>query len=310
MDMLNTHPITVVSERTGLSQDVLRVWERRYGAVKPVRGPGGQRLYTDADIARLRLLQAATRAGRSIRLVAGLPMAELERLTSEDAAAREERVGVAPSPEAEQVVDQAFELTLQIASPELESELRRSLARFGLSVFLESVAAPLLRRIGDGWHAGRITPAQEHLAASVLYDLITETMRKFAGAAGPKIVVATLGGDRHVMGAAMVGATAAAEGWSVVYLGADLPAAEIGKAARAAAARVVAVSMVFMDERMTAARELASLREQIPGDAALWIGGQAAGQVSELADGVQRFYTLGDLRNVLQETRRELSASE
>ena len=56
MDMLNTHPITVVSERTGLSQDVLRVWERRYGAVQPVRGPGGQRLYTDADIARLRLL--------------------------------------------------------------------------------------------------------------------------------------------------------------------------------------------------------------------------------------------------------------
>ena len=68
--------------------------------------------------------------------------------------------------------------------------------------------------------------------------------------------------------------------------------------------------MVFMDERMAAARELASLREQIPGDVALWIGGQAAGLVGELADGVQRFRSLGELRNVLQETRRESSASE
>ena len=54
------HPIAVVTERTGLSQDLLRVWERRYRAVSPTRGPGGQRLYSDADIERLQLIQKLT----------------------------------------------------------------------------------------------------------------------------------------------------------------------------------------------------------------------------------------------------------
>lgn len=86
------HPIAVVSERTGLSQDVLRVWERRYGAVQPERGPGGQRVYSDADIERLGLLQAATRAGRSISQVVRLTTDEIAALVGEDIAARERLV--------------------------------------------------------------------------------------------------------------------------------------------------------------------------------------------------------------------------
>ena len=64
------HPIGVVAERTGLSLDVLRVWERRYGVVQPTRDEGGRRLYSDADIERLRLLAEATSGGRAIRQVA------------------------------------------------------------------------------------------------------------------------------------------------------------------------------------------------------------------------------------------------
>ena len=82
------HPIAVVTERTGLSQDVLRIWERRYRAVVPTRGPGGQRLYSDADIERLTLLHDATRAGRGISRVANLADDALAALVDEDVAAR------------------------------------------------------------------------------------------------------------------------------------------------------------------------------------------------------------------------------
>src|SRR5918997_5004894 len=84
------HPIGVVAERTGLSPDLLRVWERRYQAVEPSRSLDGQRVYSDADVERLRLLRLATTAGRSIRQVAGLATAELERLVGEDEAARQQ----------------------------------------------------------------------------------------------------------------------------------------------------------------------------------------------------------------------------
>ena len=296
MAQLKGHPITVVSERTGLTPDVLRVWERRYGAVRPVRGPGGQRIYSDADIARLRLLGAATRAGRGIRLVAQLPTAELEALVAEDAAAREQRSGQRRVPGIEAAIEDALELTRKLASPDLEMLLRRALARYGLIAFLQALAAPFLRRIGDEWHAGRLSPAQEHFASSVVQDVIAEVMRGFAAEpSAPRIVVATLGGDRHVLGAAMVGVTAAAEGWKVVFLGADLPAADIAQAARTAQASVIAISMIFVEDLASAARELESVLAAA-GDAAVWIGGPGASAIDERKSGVHRFATLEELR--------------
>src|SRR5687768_12427129 len=81
------HPIGVVADRTGLSPDVLRVWERRYGVVEPQRSAGGQRLYSDADVERLVLLHRATRGGHGISHVASLSRAKLEDLVGEIEAA-------------------------------------------------------------------------------------------------------------------------------------------------------------------------------------------------------------------------------
>jgi DNA-binding transcriptional MerR regulator len=85
------HPIAVVVARTGVSEHLLRVWERRYGAVAPARGEGGHRRYSDADVARVRLLHAVTRAGRLIGQVARLPTDVLARMADEDAATHTRR---------------------------------------------------------------------------------------------------------------------------------------------------------------------------------------------------------------------------
>jgi methanogenic corrinoid protein MtbC1 len=280
------HPIAVVAERTGLSQDVLRVWERRYGAVRPARGPGGQRLYTDTDLERLALLHAATRAGRSIGQVAELPTDALVALVDEDLAARERRLPPAVEvPAAGGVMDAALALARSLDAGPLDATLRRAAARLGVSAFLEGVAAPLLRRVGDEWHAGRLTPAQEHLVSSSVHDIIVETMRGLLTSDGaPRVLVATPAGDRHAIGAALVGAAAAVEGWHVLYLGADLPAAEIADAARTAGVRLVAISVVFVEQRERVLGELRALRARLPAEVALIAGGAGAGALAaELA---------------------------
>jgi DNA-binding transcriptional MerR regulator len=95
------HPIAVVAERTGLSQDVLRVWERRYAVVRPRRGSDGKRLYSDADVERLGLLHAATRAGRNVSAVARLSTDAIAALVEEDTSARERSgASVSDAPEA------------------------------------------------------------------------------------------------------------------------------------------------------------------------------------------------------------------
>jgi DNA-binding transcriptional MerR regulator/methylmalonyl-CoA mutase cobalamin-binding subunit len=281
------HPIAVVSERTGLSQDVLRVWERRYRAVEPVRDAGGQRLYTSDDVERLVLLHAATRGGRTIRQVARMETADLRALVDEDrdaraardpgaAAAPVERLESVPAGESHGVVDAALALARAFDGAQLDRLLRRAAARQGLSDFIESVAAPLLRRVGDEWHAGRVSPAQEHLVSSTVHDIASEALRAFrARDDAPRVVVATPAGDRHGIGAVLAGAAAAMEGWAVISLGADLPAGDIAAAARAAGAQLVALSVVLRD-RPRVLDELRTLREQLAPEIAMIAGGPGA----------------------------------
>jgi len=70
--------IGVVAKLTGTSPDALRVWERRYAVVKPGRTSSGGRLYSNDDIACLRLMTQLVDAGDSIGTIATLTHEELE----------------------------------------------------------------------------------------------------------------------------------------------------------------------------------------------------------------------------------------
>jgi methylmalonyl-CoA mutase cobalamin-binding subunit len=91
----------------------------------------------------------------------------------------------------------------------------------------------------------------------------------------PSVLVATLAGSRHVIAAALVGAAAAAAGWRPVFLGGDLPAAEIARAAIAGSALAVALSVVYADDLGRALGELRQLRERLPANVAVIVGGRA-----------------------------------
>ena len=292
-----------------MSQDVLRVWERRYDAVRPGRSAGGQRRYSDADIERLRLLQAATRGGRSIGQIAGLSTAEVARLAEEDAAARGDSAGQvlgagAPGRErAADLVEQALSYTRAMDAARLDALIRRGLALLGVPVFLDAVATPILRRIGDEWHAGRLTPAQEHLASAALHDLISEHVRSVTSDGdAPRLLVATPSGERHAIGAAIVGAAAAAEGWRVISLGADLPARDIVAAAAATGAAVVALSLLYVSDAERVTSELRALRAGLAPHVELIAGGPGAIALSDelTGSGVRIGATLADLREALR----------
>lgn len=275
------HPIAVVAERTGLSQDVLRVWERRYGAVRPTRGPGGQRYYSDADVERLGLLRAATRAGRSVSQVAQLSTAAIAALVDDDVAARERRAIPVTEPESVDIVATAFSHARSLDASALEETLRRALGAMGVAPFIETVAAPLLRRVGEEWHAGRLSPAPEHLVSGILHDMVASATRAFTQRSGaPRILIATPAGDRHAIGAALVAVVAAMEGWAVLNLGPDLPADEIADAAIAADVRVVALSVVYVDDAERVRGELRKLRARLPSSVTIIAGGAGARSIA------------------------------
>ena len=280
------------------------MWERRYAAVQPSRDPAGQRVYTDADIERLILLRAATAAGRSIGQVARLSTEAITALVDDDRAARA-RSAAAPSPELASgsdaaraasastadtartvdIVDSALALARSLDEQALDAELRRAAAVLGISPFIEEVAAPLMRRVGDEWHAGRLSIAPEHLATSILHDILADAMRAVpAPPRALRVLIATPAGDRHAVGAALVGAQAAAEGMHVLYLGPDLPAHEIADAAVAAAVHVVALSVVYLDNPARVLGELRALRARLRPSVRIIAGGAGARPIaSDLA---------------------------
>jgi methylmalonyl-CoA mutase cobalamin-binding subunit len=258
------HPIGVVAERTGLSLDVLRVWERRYAVVEPTRDEAGRRMYTDADIDRLRLLAQATSGGRSIGQVAALPVDALRALVRDEEAARWAVRRPAASGGGTRAMDGAG----------VEAVLRRAASLLGVPAFVEEVVPAFARRIGDEWHAGRLGVAQEHLATGVVRPLLAQLRNALpVSASAPVLLVATPVGERHEIGALLVAAAASVEGWRVTYLGPDVPSEAIAQAALDTGVRAVALSSVYVDDRERVAAELADLRARLPADVAILAGG-------------------------------------
>jgi len=308
------HPIGVAAERTGLSLDVLRVWERRYGAVAPTRAAGGQRLYSDADLERLRLLRLATLAGRGIGQVASLGTEELTELVREDETARR-RTGtwapvVAPAP-AENDIQRALAFTRALDGLALEGLLRRSVAVSGMGVFLDALAEPLLRRIDEERDAGHLTTAQERLATLTLRRLLDGAMLSLGVPnEASHLLVATPAGERRELEALLVAVAAAVEGWRVTYLGPDLSADEIAGAAAGTAAQAVGVSVSRPARRGSLVEELRRLRAALPAPVPLLVGGVRAHRLAAELEGVgiHVIEDLAHLRAALRSGGREPAA--
>ena len=295
-DQVPRHPIRVVAERTGLSPDVLRAWERRHGVVTPARSEGGQRLYSDADIDRLALLAKATQAGRSLGQTAALSAEELRRLVAEDA----ERGASRPTPAAE-FLEKAFAAVADLDPERLQTVLRGAVLSLGAPSFLDEVVAPLLRRIGTAWHAGELGIAHEH-AASVVVRRMLGWLVEFAAVPddAPRAVVACLAHERHELGAALATATAAHAGWRVFNLGPDLPAAEIAAAALRQKADVVGVSIVAPGDVAAARSELQALRKDLGPRTLLLAGGGGVPSLGALGDGITPVRDLTHWRAILR----------
>lgn len=271
------HPIQVVARRTGLTPEVLRAWEKRYGAVRPSRTSTGRRLYSDADVERLTLLRQATAAGRRIGDVGGLPTDALEALVGDDRRADgRSRLPQTPDGEAPHLVERALHAIEALDGDALEASLTRALLVLSAPEAAEGVVAPVLRRVGDLWRDGSLDPYQEHMATPIIRRVLDRALAFLpADANAPAMAIATPVGQLHDLGALLAGLLAASVGWRVVSLGANLPAVEIARAAARTQVAVVALSLVYPEADPALPAQLRELRARLPRHVALIAGGSA-----------------------------------
>ena len=299
------YPVRLVALRTGLSPHVLRAWERRYRVVSPTRTDGGQRLYSDLDVERLLRLRRLTEQGHAIGRIASLPLPELVRLEEETPADTRETA----SADAAEAATAALEATRRFDDLELQAVLERSAITLGVPVFVDQVVTPLLRRIGEGWSQHSVSVAQEHMASVVIRRVLGWLMRVYEVRNGaPRVVVVTPPHYAHELGALMAAASAAAQGWSVTYLGPDLPVADLVSAVGQSGARAVAISAVHQPPQGgDLLGVLRDIRARLPADVTLLVGGARALEVRAEAEaaGARVVESLAEFRGLLLRLARE-----
>lgn len=303
------HPIGVAARRTGLKPDLIRAWERRYGAVEPGRSDTRRRFYSDEDIARLLLLRRVVGTGRGISQVAGLSNEELEALIEHEPQAAP-APPVLPSPGGDNPDDlaEAFLSRCVVAAQHLdvrglEMQLERASVAFSRTNLIEKLLVPLMHRIGDLWHQGALRPIHEHMASAVVRSFLGGLHGAYRPEiTAPQLVVTTPARQHHELGALIAAATAAGEGWQVTYLGPELPPEEIAAAALQKGARAVALSITYPPDDPILMDDLRRLRRLLGPDTALLVGGRAAAGYAHTLNeiGAHRVDDLTSLRRELQ----------
>lgn len=249
-----------LSRRSGVSPELLRAWERRYGLLEPTRSTGGLRLYSAADLDRVRAMQQ--------HLAEGLAAAEAAAL----AAAAEPRA------------DQAVPFSPAAARRDLDASLSRFddarahtlldelLSTATLDSILSDVLIPFLHELGERWERGEITVAQEHFASSMLRGRLLGLARGWDRGIGPRVLLSCAPGERHDLGLIAFGLALRARGFRILYLGADTPIESIAQTARAARLHAVVVSAVSPERFKEIAGALRELAAKYP----VYLGGAGA----------------------------------
>ena len=203
-----------LARRTGVSPELLRAWEQRYGLLQPTRTPGGFRLYSAADEARVQRMQ---------RLVGGgLAAAQAARLVLSG----DEPAPPTASPPATTLEDAAGDLAAsldRLDEPAANTALDRLFAAYTVETVLQEVVLPYLHRLGDRWEAGEISVAQEHFASNLLRGRLLGLAQGWGQGRGPVAILACVPGEQHELGLLAFGVALRRRGWRITYLGTDSP---------------------------------------------------------------------------------------
>ena len=284
--------IASVEKETGLSKDTLRMWERRYGFPAPERDPGGDRVYPAAQVERLRLIKRLIDQGHRPGQLMALSPEALRTLPARDTGDEPRRAVISAA--GNQEIDELLALLKNHDAAQFQQRLQQTLARQGLGRFVMDTVAPLTRQVGQAWEDGRFAVFEEHLFTELTKRVLRQAIASLPPPnAGPRILLTSVPDEPHVLGLLMAEALFALEGAQCIPLGAQMPLLDIAHATAAHRADVVALSFSSAFPTRRVGPVLAQLRELLPAEVAVWVGGDGAPPAA-IPLGVSRLRTLAD----------------
>jgi MerR family transcriptional regulator, light-induced transcriptional regulator len=243
-----------LAKRTGVSPELLRAWEQRYGLLQPTRTAGGFRLYSAADEARVQGMQSLVAGGLAAAQAARLLLSDDEpapRSVSTSAATLEDAAG--------NLTASLDRLDEQVANTALD----RLFAGYTVETVLRDAVIPYLHRLGDRWEAGEVSVAQEHFASNLLRGRLLDLAQGWGQGQGPGAILACVPGEQHELGLLAFGVALRRRGWRITYLGSDSPIGAVADISRSLLPAVVVLLSMNPEGFLDHAREIAKLAKQV-----------------------------------------------
>jgi methanogenic corrinoid protein MtbC1 len=284
--------IAAVEREVGLSKDVLRVWERRYGFPTPQRDARGERAYPAAQVRRLALIKRLMDRGHRPGRLFQTPEEELRTLAETSGAAAMPATATGSGELAD-----LMGLVRGHGAQALGESLQRRLAQEGLYRFVLDTIAPMALQVGDQWATGELRIHEEHLFTEVVTRVLRQAMSQLPGGQAPVVLLTTLPDEPHGLGLLMVECLLTLQGASCINLGTQMPTMEIARAAQAHRADVVALSFSSAFPSRLAPQLVGQLRSALGPQVQLWAGGAGAGLLARI-EGVRVAGSLADVRTL------------
>jgi DNA-binding transcriptional MerR regulator len=274
--MERTYRINIAAEMSGVSEGLIRAWERRYGVLKPKRTPSGYRAYTEADISVLKRLKQLTEEGVSIAEAVKL-LPSIKRDVKETLE-RAERATVR-APKAGQTDRWRQEILVaaeRLDQQAVEQVLDEAMASMPPVAFFDEVLAPLQREVGERWHAGTLTVAEEHLVTQSARQRVIALLHQAPRRARQHVVCACFPRDEHELGLMGAALRFRHAGWRVTFLGARTPAEHLARVVRVTQPQVVALSVINDEGPDIFRQTLEDMMRERGAAAQFIVGGRAA----------------------------------
>jgi MerR family transcriptional regulator, light-induced transcriptional regulator len=275
--------IAALAQRTGVPPDTLRKWEQRYQILQPDRTAGGQRRYTERDVARVEWLRERLDEGYRIGVAASLLGT----------------IGVGPGRSARDHLRGMLDSIALGETWEIGLRLDQAFALLGVDETLEAVVRPLLETVGERWTRGELTVAEEHLVSETVRSRLGHLLGDSGGGVRGSAVLLCAPGEQHELGLMTAAIALRRDGWKIVYLGADTPIVDAVALARRLPAQLLGLSVALREHAQGLERRA------FPDGIALVVGG--AGSSPALARRLGGAWAGPNLRSAV-ETVRTLTA--
>lgn len=267
--------IGALAAATGIPVETLRTWEARYGFPVPDRKPSGHRVYAAGLVPRLsRIAEALARGHRAAHTVPASESQLAQLLSVTPRRATSPQAGHDPGTVS---VPALFESVRTFDADRLTRMLLSESARRGVVDFVETCVAPLLDAVGQAWMRQELTIAHEHFVSERVGDLLRTLRLPFEDRArGPLVVFTTLPGEAHGLGLLMAALVVADAGCRVLFLGTEVPVAQVASLTEDIGAAAVAVSVSEHQATPSMRSQLSRFRRMLPRNVALVVGGEGA----------------------------------